>query len=247
MKNQYLYASCLAQFDIEEDTFNLDLEGSDTAEEAFLKNLERRYPQVCEDCQPRALERMRTAVKTAKTEHLGVILARSRARREADANRSWTNALSPKLGFMWFIGLVGQLLRNIMRLIAMAHRHPQISDILAPALVMKIVDSVISVSTLSSSQYWIAWCCLSTFLWNTRFQDIWYGIKSAKGIGRWYKLQIALIMSEVASFYMMNIDVLPERLSPPRAVAHVLLLIITVTVSGSLFKSHKFLTVSSYT
>jgi hypothetical protein len=36
----------------------------------FRANLERQYPQVCEDCEPKVLDRMREAGRTARTDYL---------------------------------------------------------------------------------------------------------------------------------------------------------------------------------
>ncbi|KAL1968877.1 hypothetical protein VTN77DRAFT_1238 [Rasamsonia byssochlamydoides] len=61
----------------------------------FRKNLEERYPQVCENCEARVNQRIRQAGYEAKADHLRRMMERSKASRAARKarNRNWRSLL----------------------------------------------------------------------------------------------------------------------------------------------------------
>ncbi|CAK7219333.1 hypothetical protein SCUCBS95973_003784 [Sporothrix curviconia] len=110
LKNQHLFISSLAQY------FPSDPNHPDTPELErkyfrFRQGLEQRYPQVCADCEPRVLHRIREAGYTAKTDHLRRMVDYSRQVRLTRATpvdaASW---IGRKL---WWAGLVFQILWQV--------------------------------------------------------------------------------------------------------------------------------------
>ena len=74
----------------------------------FRKGLEQRYPQICADCEPRVIERIREADYTAKTDHLRRMVQYSR-----DVRLTQTTPLdvTSRIGrWLWWSGLVLQIL-----------------------------------------------------------------------------------------------------------------------------------------
>ncbi|CAK7225008.1 hypothetical protein SBRCBS47491_005748 [Sporothrix bragantina] len=107
LKNQHLFVSSLAQY------FPSDPNHPDTPELErkyfrFRQGLEQRYPQVCADCEPRVLHRIREAGYTAKTDHLRRMVDYSRQVRLTRATPvDAANWFGRKL---WWAGLVFQIL-----------------------------------------------------------------------------------------------------------------------------------------
>ncbi|KAL1898912.1 hypothetical protein Sste5346_003323 [Sporothrix stenoceras] len=107
LKNQHLFVSSLAQY------FPSDPNHPDTPELErkyfrFRQGLEQRYPQVCADCEPRVLDRIREAGYTAKTDHLRRMVDYSRQVRLTRATPlDAANWLGRNL---WWAGLFLQIL-----------------------------------------------------------------------------------------------------------------------------------------
>ncbi|CAK7271450.1 hypothetical protein SEPCBS57363_004629 [Sporothrix epigloea] len=107
LKNQHLFISSLAQY------FPSDPDHPDTAELdrryfRFRQGLEQRYPQVCAECEPRVLGRIREAGYTAKTDHLRRMVDYSRQVRLTRATPiDAANWIGQKL---WWAGIVLQIL-----------------------------------------------------------------------------------------------------------------------------------------
>lgn len=83
LKNQHLLTASLAQFHVEIDPSHPKYKESEDKYFAYRRNLEKRYPQCCEDCEAKALERMREADKTAKSDWLRRLMDKSRTRKSA--------------------------------------------------------------------------------------------------------------------------------------------------------------------
>ena len=109
LKNQHLYNASLAQYHIETDPAHPKYKEMERKYFEYRKNLEKRYPQVCEDCEPRVLERMKRAGRTAKTDYLRRLMDKSRARRSANRGNAITFSASLESisKFMWYMGLLG--------------------------------------------------------------------------------------------------------------------------------------------
>ena len=77
LQNQHLLTTCLAEYLPSED--DPDYEKYERQYPEYRKSLERRYPQVCPDCAPRAQRRIQKAGYAAKVDFLTKSLERSRA------------------------------------------------------------------------------------------------------------------------------------------------------------------------
>jgi len=149
LKNQHLVRSSLAQYVPEEqDTLAVDRN--------YLKfkwSLEKRYPQVCEDCLPRVIERLKQSSYTAKTDHLRRLLDKTRQNVAPRKKRkSWLDVFDILGETFWTVGVFGQLLWNFVVLFGhLMHRflHISISDLLSSDPLTD-PDSDITFSTLTT-------------------------------------------------------------------------------------------------
>ena len=149
LKNQHLVRSSLAQYVPEEqDTIAVDRNYL-----KFKESLEKRYPQVCEDCLPRVVERLKQSSYTAKTDHLRRLLDKTRQNVAPGKKRkSWLD-VSHILGeILWILGIFGQLLWNFVGI--SGHLTRRLSDISTSDLLTSEPlidpDSDIAVSPVAS-------------------------------------------------------------------------------------------------
>lgn len=117
-KNQHLLAETLASYLPPAD--HPDYPEYEAAYPAYRDGLEDRYPQVCEDCEPRVRERIKAAGYYAKTEGMKRMLERTRMRNAEGvrATSGWL-LMTVMLGrWMWWASLLTQLAWSSANIIA---------------------------------------------------------------------------------------------------------------------------------
>lgn len=82
----------------------------------YREELEQRYPQSCEECEPRVVERIRAAGYAAKADHLRRTMQRTRGEDNLHNGSSWRSVLVFLGGAAWFASLAGQAMSNGMGL-----------------------------------------------------------------------------------------------------------------------------------
>ncbi|CEN61585.1 hypothetical protein ASPCAL08239 [Aspergillus calidoustus] len=87
LRNQHLFTSALASYLPSSDDPNYRAYERDYPK--FRKNLEERYPQVCDKCEPRVKARIRQTGYEAKSDHLRRMMDRSKAGKAARRARQW--------------------------------------------------------------------------------------------------------------------------------------------------------------
>ena len=82
----------------------------------YRKDLEARYPQVCDNCEPRVRQRIRQAGYEAKADHLRRMMDQSRASKSARRarRRSWQSVLVYIGAFGYWSSIIGQLAWDVM-------------------------------------------------------------------------------------------------------------------------------------
>lgn len=220
--NQHLYTSCLAQYPIETDPSHPEYKVLEQKYYKFRANLEKQYPQVCEDCEPRVLERMRQAGKTAKTDYLRRLLKQSRAKRAASRSGTitWSGLIELVGKCMWYFGLCTQLLWHTSGLmVAAQHNYQTIFDTFAPATILTIVPWVSELALVLSP--WGFRSSLASLWWNPKFKHLNNGFMNhIKGFGDWYKYQATLLLVRAIYYYMMKTSVIAGPLDPATLGAH---------------------------
>jgi hypothetical protein len=188
----------------------------------FRANLEKQYPQVCADCEPKVLERMREAGRTARTDYLRRLLEQSRARRAAARSGGITSSAVVNLigKCLWYFGLALQLLWHISGLIVAAqHNYQTIFDALVPPTVLTVIPLLSENSTVLSS--WGFRSSLASLWWNPKFKQLNNGFMNhIKGFGEWYKYQATLLLVRAIYYYMMKTGILADPLAPATLGAH---------------------------
>lgn len=107
LTNQHLYTRNLAEYFPDES--HPDYAKYEAGYDAYKKGLEKRYPQVCAECEPRALARMRQASYEAKSDHLRRMMDLTRRGLGWSAKVSTRRWLLLTLGcWMWWLSVLGQ-------------------------------------------------------------------------------------------------------------------------------------------
>ncbi|KAF4624628.1 hypothetical protein G7Y89_g13539 [Cudoniella acicularis] len=146
LKNQHLYMSSLSQYYVETDPSHPEYRKMEKEYFKYKDYLEKLYPQVCEDCQPRVLGRMRQAQRTAQSDHMRRLLEKTRMRRMA--MRVKTPSLCDIGRLLWWMGLLGQLIWNAMALLNAAH-HEQftILNFPIPPIIFTLINPLVTIAT----------------------------------------------------------------------------------------------------
>lgn len=113
LKNQHLVRTSLAQYVPEEkETLAVDREYI-----KFKESLERRYPQVCEDCFQGVVDRLKQSSYTAKTDHLRRLLDKTREKGATRKTKpTWLDLFQFLGQLLWTFGIYSQLAWNVLGL-----------------------------------------------------------------------------------------------------------------------------------
>ncbi|GAB7348221.1 hypothetical protein MBLNU459_g6218t1 [Dothideomycetes sp. NU459] len=108
LQNQHLLTSCLAQYLPPED--DPEYEKYEAQYPQYLKDLQRRYPQVCAKCAPKVQDRIRKTGYAAKVDFLTKSLERSKSM-YSSAHSPWTNVLLVGLSIVSLVWWASTLLQ----------------------------------------------------------------------------------------------------------------------------------------
>ncbi|KAM3074740.1 hypothetical protein ACMFMG_008160 [Clarireedia jacksonii] len=198
LKNQHLKVASLAQFHVEVDPDHPNYKESERRLFAFQKDLERRYPQICDDCAPRAQEVRDRSDKIAKSDWLGKMLDRSRENRfKKPTEFSFINFLCSLASALWYLGILGQILANFTALVS-ATSSGFLESISVKYFPAVFVDFVKIIFGLFVSRTWIRWslyCSALSLWWNPMFKQLKSGFtRHIKGYGDWYFCQVFILI-----------------------------------------------------
>ncbi|TQS38903.1 hypothetical protein Golomagni_00583 [Golovinomyces magnicellulatus] len=233
LKNQHLYTSSLAQYHADVDVDNSDDDDNNDAYNKFRRDLERRYPQVCEQCEPAALQRLRKAGRTAKADHLRRLMEKSRARRFNKTNNS--TFIIDLLGkTLWKMGLSGQLVWSFMTIL-----HATFRDIFSQSestvysAAPKVVKQVFTITTSRKWAYTVLLCTLFSIWWCPKYKEFNKGFtRQISGLRNWYSLQVAVIFIRISFYLLMDTKFFSsDPFSPATTGAHLVMPVLTILIS----------------
>lgn len=224
LKNQHLYTASLAQYYIETDTDHPQYRDLERKYFAYRKSLEKRYPQVCEECEPRVLARMREAGRTAKADHLRRLMDRSRARKSVAVSSLSVSSFFDFTGkCLWYMGLLGQILWNGMTLAATAqhNKSPAVETIFRPSFVALLEPLVRFLTSRTWARFTLL-CTITSFWWNPMFKQMNNGFMNhIQGFRDWYKLQFLLVVTQSLFYYLSGTQTLADPMSAASTGSHI--------------------------
>ncbi|KAL2828711.1 Ima1 N-terminal domain-containing protein [Aspergillus cavernicola] len=109
VRNQHLFTSALASYFPSSDDPNYSAYEREYPK--FRNNMEERYPQVCDKCEPRVKARIRQTGYEAKSDHLRRVMDKSKAGKAARRARRWNwRSLLVLVGALcYWTSILGQL------------------------------------------------------------------------------------------------------------------------------------------
>ncbi|KAL6714945.1 hypothetical protein ACLMJK_007205 [Lecanora helva] len=223
-KNQLILSESLASYFPSEDTPNYaDYEKHYPT---FRRELEQRYPQVCEECEPRVRERIRATGYAAKTDHLRRLMERTRGGgvSRSDTTR-WKCLLVFLGGTTWSLSIAGQIVWDGVALLSQENHSGVSLDAEVPSIQSACLHQVMRGSALPSDcaslmntlARFALLLGLISFWWNPKLQE-----RLTKAGGRilgkseYYKLQAVLLAARCLS-YVYTMD-MPREASTSQAV-----------------------------
>ena len=204
----------------------------------YRRGLEERYPQVCEDCEPKVRARIQQAGYAAKADHLRRMMDKSRSWTKGTSWWDWKYLLVQLAMLAWWAGFLGQILWNGMGsmmlkedglreaegdlgiLQCLSHSYAQSS---VPETCLELTKPLAMRAFLLS---------LASIWWNPCLSTKWTrpGGKLV-GLGEYYKLQAFLALVRAAALYALWDDS-TVHLDPAAAkIAHAVMLALMIVVS----------------
>ncbi|RDA94666.1 hypothetical protein CP533_2477 [Ophiocordyceps camponoti-saundersi (nom. inval.)] len=210
LKNQYLLTSSLAQY-LPDDPSDPDYAPLERNYHRYRRGLEKRYPQVCDQCASRVEARLRQAGYAAKTDHLRRMMELGRGRRTASANTAldWIDRLG---GLVWTAGFALQLLWH---LVAVAPLLRDAGDGLrdpdeAGLAVMATAWLGHLASVLPAPDVLVRWSVVAAVVaawWNPYFvQSVRGFTRHLSGFAQWYSFQGLFVVARLACWGLVGVE-----------------------------------------
>lgn len=229
LNNQRLYTASLSQY-LPDDPDAPDYEVRDKQYYDFRKRLEKRYPQICSDCEPRVRRRIEQSAYTAKTDVLRRMIDRSQ-QQKVITRRSWLDVVDTVGRWMWRASYVLELLSHVAGLSVLSFQYCnedrwnsvscRLLEICWPLLGwMPEAKSLLQWSfTVSLLSCW----------WNPRFVHTIRGFtKHLVGILNWYLYQLMVLFVRCVAPKIF--EVVERRAADPRMLAGALIGAIIMSV-----------------
>lgn len=202
----------------------------------FRRDLEKRYPQVCEKCEPAVLQRIRAAGKTAKSDHLRVLMDKTRTG-QLKRSKGSLFTIQTVGRTLWNIGLYGQLAWSMTN-IARSVIHISSSKTENPMLDIFLIylRPIIAISASRSQAFRALLCSIFSVWWCPKTKSHKKDFTTRiTGIKTWYFFQVTAIFLRIIFYYIMTIE--PFSLNPFSSTtvgAHLLMSVMTILVSPAL-------------
>lgn len=224
LKNQHLYTASLSQFDIDLDPHSPHFKENEHNYRRYKRKLESLYPQVCVDCEPKVLEQLKRAEKTAKTDYLQKLMEKSRVRRPVSQKLCLTLSIESIGKLLWYIGLLGQLLWHIVVVAPTVQLlYPSITDALTSCfswIPLHFGKYLIPLSASAVARSSLI-CSFLSIWWNPKFKQLKNGfINHIRGYRDWYKYQTLLLAIRCLGFYFMGNGLVTAQYAVSSITAH---------------------------
>lgn len=222
LNNQRLYTASLSQY-LPDDPDAPDYEVRDKQYYDFRKRLEKRYPQICSDCEPKVRRRIEQSAYTAKTDVLRRMIDRSQ-QHKVITRRSWLDVMDTIGRWMWRAGYALELLSHVAGLAVLSFQYCnedrwnsiscRLLEICWPLLGW--------IPEAKSLLRWSFTVSLLSCWWNPRFVQTIRGFtKHLVGILNWYLYQVMVLF--VRFLAPKVFELVERRAADPRMLAGALI------------------------
>lgn len=197
LKNQHLFTKSLAQY-FPDDPSDPDYAQLERNYYRYRRGLEKRYPQVCDECADKVEARIRQAGYTAKTDHLRRMMDLSRGRKRTTSRTALEQVHS--LGkAIWRAGFALQLLWHLATIALVLQRSGNglrdPDDATAPAMALKWAGrAATALPTPDTLIRWSTGAAVASAWWNPHFVQLNRGFtRHLLGFTQWYCFQGLII------------------------------------------------------
>lgn len=238
LRNQHLYTSSLATFYPEDDeTLNTE---DDPNYEKYRRELELRYPQVCETCEPRVKQQMRQAGYEAKADNLRRIMDRTRdfKANQRARERGWQSLLVYLGSLCYWTSIGGQLVWDFTCAINLAPFVAALNPS-SPALLalMRFAIQVVEIQSYfldpsSVARAALIMGCLSIW-WNPKLRMKVVGsFGRLANLAEYYEIQLIFMVIRVI-FWSLFKDPSASGIDAQKCVAgHLFMMLFTILVNS---------------
>jgi hypothetical protein len=212
-----LYTSSLRQYEVETDPYNPNFRASEKEYYKFKKDLERRYPQVCEDCYKGAEREIVKAGRLAAADHGRILRERTRLRAELaykDSIVLWYRSITIWVVFglisksLFYLGIMGQLLWNTSAILSVVFdEHSEVILNYLPSYAITTFSLFISLFNNLAWAKRSIFCSLMVSWWSPNWWQ-WFNGYSTHLVGNtfqdWYKFQTVSIVTRLLCYCFMQ-------------------------------------------
>ncbi|KAI1269346.1 hypothetical protein F5Y18DRAFT_369552 [Xylariaceae sp. FL1019] len=198
IRNQHMINSSLAQFEWPDDPTTAEYAARERKFWALRKDLETRYPQVCQDCAPKVNQKLNQASYAAQTDHLRRMMDRTRAQRKETKRWSPLDTVDTLGRWCWYIGFILQAVWHITMvcfLLTEQYATEREDSWLATAWSMLRQAVASALPYTDRLMQWAINLGLCAFPWNPRFKQSIRGFTAhILGFRQWYTYQLFIVL-----------------------------------------------------
>lgn len=232
LNNQRLFTASLAQY-LPDDPDAPDYAERERQYYEFRKRLEKIYPQICAECEPKVRRRIEQSAYTAKTDVLRRMIDQSKTNKIA-TKRSWLDVFHSVGRWLWIAGFALELLSHVLGLSVSGLQHCAAQEgvprgcSLLTAVTQPLLRALPEQGELLR---WSLYAGLLSCWWNPRLVQTVRGFtKHLVGLPNWYVYQMMAVGIRLFSIRFFG-DVESRAMTTATELgAHMLLLTFTLIV-----------------
>lgn len=208
LNNQHLFVASLAQY-LPDDPNDPEYAVRERNYYRFRRNLEKRYPQVCADCEPKVRKQLEKSIYHAKADHLRRMLDRS-AQARVLTTPTAVHRFHSAGKWLWIISLLLQLLWHILliqqALVAHSDEIGERSWTILAARIFGLFTSYLP--TPARTMTWSFWTSALCIWWNPKWVEVYKGFdQHLFGFKTYYFYQALILLLKVPAY--LDIPMLP--------------------------------------
>jgi hypothetical protein len=195
LKNQQLFTASIAQY-LPDDPDAPDYAEREKHYYEFRRRLEKIYPQICAECEPKVRKRIEQSAYTAKTDVLRRMIDQSKTNKII-SKRSWLDVVHLAGRWLWIAGFVLQIASHTLGLSLAGLTYCAAHESVPPGCAMLRTMAVPLLRTLPEQERLLRWSFFAGLLsawWNPRFVQTVRGFtKHLLGLSKWYVYQVMIV------------------------------------------------------